>query len=114
MTVAPFELQGIAANWFNILQHDQQRHILTFQSPHTRPFIDTGRTGAVQAKMTNGIDAVVPVAPFDPEYALVQPGQVFRFKLSVSHVYRFRSSSDHIDVAKKFTGGRRFPATTVT
>jgi hypothetical protein len=57
---------------------------------------------------------VVPVAPFDTKHALVQPGQIFRFKLSVSHVHWFRSSSAHIDAAKKFTGGRRFPATTVT
>jgi len=113
MTVAPFELQGVAANRFNILQHDQQRHILTFQSPHTRPFIDTGRTGAVQAKMTNGIDAVVPVAPLNAEYPLVQPGQIFWFKLCVSHEHWFLSDN-HIKGAKKSTGGMRFPATTVT
>jgi len=114
MTVAPFELQGIAANWFNILQHDQQGHILALQSPHTCPFIDAGCTGAVQTKMTNRIDAVVPVGPFDPEHALVKPGQVFWFELTIGHVHWIRFDKDHIDVAKKSTGGMRFPATTVT
>ena len=114
MAVAPFELQGVAAYGFNILQHDQHRHILAFQPPYTCPFIDAGRTGTVQAKMTNRIDAMVPVGPVDPEHALVKPGQVFWFELTIGHVHRSRFDKDHIDVAKKSTGGMRFPATTVT
>jgi hypothetical protein len=41
----------------------------------------------MQAKMTHGIDAVVPVAPLDAKHTFVQPGQILWFELGVSHVH---------------------------
>jgi hypothetical protein len=87
VSVAPFELQCIPADWFDVLQHDEQRHIVGFEPPHSGPFIDTSRTGAMQAEMAHWIDTVVSITPGDSQYSFVKPGQVSRFKLGVCHVH---------------------------
>jgi hypothetical protein len=87
MAVAPFELQCVPADGLDVLQHDQQRYIIALQSPDAGPFVHASCTGAMQSKVPNGVHTVVPVAPLDAEHAFVQPGQIFWFELSVSHVH---------------------------
>jgi hypothetical protein len=80
MSVAPLKLQSITANRFDILQHNQHWHIVTPQLPHASPFVDAGCAGAIEAKVSDRIDTMMPVAPLDPKHSLVEPGQIFWFK----------------------------------
>jgi hypothetical protein len=88
MAVAPFELQRITADWFDILQHDQHRHIIRFESQFARPFIRTSGTRAMLAQKPNGIDALVAVIPGHPKDPLRDPLHIGRLKsCAVSHQY---------------------------
>jgi hypothetical protein len=87
MAVAPFELQCVSADRLDVLQHDQERYVVALDLPDPGPFVDARRTGAMQSKMADGIDTMMPVAPLDAEHAFVQPGHIFWFDLGLSHVH---------------------------
>jgi hypothetical protein len=87
VAVAPFELQCVSAHRLDVLQHDQERYVIALDLPDPGPFVDASRTRAMQPKVADGIDAMMPVAPLDAEHTFVQPGQIFWFELGLSHVH---------------------------
>jgi len=86
MPIAPLELQCVPADGFDILQHDQQGHIVGLQPPYAGPFVDASRTWTMQSEVPNRVDCMMPIAPLDPKDTLIQPRQVFWFQLSVGHL----------------------------
>jgi hypothetical protein len=73
MPIAPFELQRISADGFDILQHDQQGYIVGLQPSYAGPFVNTSRTRAMQSKVADWINRMMSVAPLDSKDTLIQP-----------------------------------------
>src|SRR2546430_8806833 len=67
VAVAPCESQRVSADRFDILDHDEQRHLVSIDAELTGPLIGAGCAGAVLPEVSNRIHPLVPVGPFDPE-----------------------------------------------
>jgi hypothetical protein len=78
MAIAPFELERIAPNRLNILQHDQERDIISLKTTLSRPFINAGRTGTMLPKRTDRIHSLVTVTPVNSQYTLPTPLHIQR------------------------------------
>jgi hypothetical protein len=79
VAIAPFELQSIPADRFDILQHDQHRHIIRLESQFARPFIRASGTRTMLSQEPDRIDALMPVIPGDPKEPLLDPLHISRF-----------------------------------
>lgn len=85
MSIAPGELQGVTSDWLDILQHDQQWHVVWLEATFPCPFIYAGGTGALLSEMTDRIDPLVAITPLDGQHPFFDPFHVTGFKDCRSH-----------------------------